>query len=537
MSNSLLNSARILIVDDEQANLDVLSGLLELQGYANILTTRNPLEVTSLVKQENPDLILLDLMMEPINGFAVMEELKSTYEKMRYLPILMLTADINAETRQKALSGGANDFLTKPFDLIEVGLRIRNLLENRFLHLEQENINQVLERKVKERTQELIKAKEKAEASDRLKTSFLQNLSHEIRTPMNGIMGFIHLMNMEGITSEDKVFYLHIIEKSSQRLLNLMMDLVNISRIEAGENDFNPELFIVNEKLTEVYEQYREEAKEKGITLVFNNPIEDYQGVLQADVEKFSQIMGHLIRNAIKFTRSGYVEIGYTSKEDCFVFSVKDTGIGVKPEQRELIWERFRQGDEGISRGYEGSGLGLSIAKAFVEAMGGRIWREDNQPEGSIFYFSLPKKSENEVPEQNPLNPDFDRQLKILVVDDDPTSRDYLSYFLKETNHLVFTACDGMEAIEGLKRNPDIELILMDAKMPGLTGYETTERIREFNKEVVIIAQTAYTENVNRRRALEAGCNAFITKPVDSCELMYLMRKLFTADPNNKSHL
>ncbi len=536
MTNFPFKTAKILIVDDEQANIDVLSGLLDIQGYTNYYTATDPAEVMRMVKELNPDLILLDLMMEPIDGFEVMKQLKIRYSRFAYLPILVLTADITSKSKQQALAGGAHDFLTKPFDLVEVGLRIKNLLEYRFLILEQEMMNQKLEARVMERTLELqrmnkdlLLAKEKAEASERLKTSFLQNLSHEIRTPMNGIMGFIQLMKMDDITAEDKIFYLHIIEKSSKRLLNLMLDLVDISRIETEQIDISRELVMINEVLTELHFDFQEEANDKGLELKLGNMPADYHGILTTDLGKFKQIFGHLIRNAIKFTLKGDVEFGYEIQDNDILFYVNDTGIGVKSEQNELIYERFRQGDEGVSRGYEGTGLGLSVAKAFVDKLGGRIGHSPNSPQGTIFWFSLPRESDSESQsdgKETSLNSSFTGKLKILVVDDDLTSRQYLTYLLKESDHLVFTAGDGVEAVETMKLYPAMDLILMDARMPEMDGYEATARIREINKNVVIIFQSAYTEKVNQELAIHAGCNAFLNKPVDSNELLYLMKKL-----------
>lgn len=237
--------------------------------------------------------------------------------------------------------------------------------------------------------EELYIAKEMAEESDKLKTAFLQNLSHEIRTPMNGIIGFTQLLKLKRDNPELIDQYLEVIESSGDRLMNLINDLVDISRIETGQTSYDNEEFSINSVLSEIELLFNKQVTEKGLKL-FTKMLPDNLDMAYADKGKVYQIFSNLIKNAIKFTESGSIEFGCSKKLDSFEFFVKDTGIGVEPSKSILIFERFNQADTSISRGYEGAGLGLSISKAFVEGMGGRIWVESKPHEGSTFYFTVP---------------------------------------------------------------------------------------------------------------------------------------------------
>ena len=238
--------------------------------------------------------------------------------------------------------------------------------------------------------EELGIAKEKAEESDRLKTAFLQNLSHEIRTPMNGIVGFTQLLKEGTDSQEVNMLFLDLIEKSGKRLMNIINDLVDISKIETDQLSLNFQEFELNPTLNELLLIFNDSAAEKGIVLSFASSVTDKNIKMNTDKAKFFQVLYNLISNAIKFTNQGVVEFGYVLVENEVEFFVKDTGIGIKLEYYDVIFEHFRQGDTSISRGYEGAGLGLPISKAFIEKLGGTLWVESEYGKGSVFKFSLP---------------------------------------------------------------------------------------------------------------------------------------------------
>jgi PAS domain S-box-containing protein len=238
--------------------------------------------------------------------------------------------------------------------------------------------------------QELVKAKEQAEESDRLKSAFLANMSHEIRTPMNGILGFTELLKEPGLTSEEQKKYVNIIENSGDRLLNIINDIISISKVESGQMTVFISETNVNTQIEYIYSFFKPEAEQKGLLVFFKNKLQASEAIIKTDREKFYAILTNLVKNAIKFTLQGVIEIGCVKKGSYLEFFVKDTGIGVRQEQRKLIFERFRQGSESLNRNYEGAGLGLSISKAYVEMLGGKIWVESEEWKGSAFRFTLP---------------------------------------------------------------------------------------------------------------------------------------------------
>jgi len=237
---------------------------------------------------------------------------------------------------------------------------------------------------------ELVNAKDKAEESDRLKSAFLANIGHEIRTPMNGILGFAGLLKEPGLLGEEQQEYIKNIEESSARMLNIINDIVDISKIEAGLMDINIKDTFLNKKIEFIHDFFKQEAQEKGIELIFKNSLPADEAIIKSDQKKVYSVITNLVKNALKFTRKGVIEYGYEKKGQFIEFFVKDTGIGITDEQQKLIFERFRQGSESLNRKYEGAGLGLSISKAYVEMLGGKIWVESEIGKGSTFYFTLP---------------------------------------------------------------------------------------------------------------------------------------------------
>ena len=369
---------------------------------------------------------------------------------------------------------------------------------------------------------DMIIAKEKAEESDRLKSAFLANVSHEIRTPMNGILGFAQLLIESKLSELQQNRYLELIQQSGNRMLNILNDLIDISKIESGQIEIKTETVDLENMLENLYEFFMPEAKHRKLEFSFKYNVLNENSVIKTDKVKLNQILSNLIKNALKYTNKGSVEFGVEivqmkkMKPESFIeFYVKDTGIGIPVELREKIFERFRQGDLVYTKAIEGAGLGLSISKAYVEMLGGKIFLDSMNSNGSIFKFIIPYIPDEKriilksdvKSEKNKINKN------ILIAEDDDNSYLFLSEILTTVGATVYRANNGYEAIDFVLKN-DLDIILMDIKMPELNGFETTQRIKKI-KNIPVIAQTAFTSKEDQKKAKEAGCDDFIIKPIN----------------------
>ena len=388
------------------------------------------------------------------------------------------------------------------------------------------------ENALKETLKQLLEAKERAEESDRLKSAFLANMSHEIRTPMNGILGFSELLKTPGLTGDEQQKYIRIIEKSGARMLNIINDIVDISKIEAGLIKPKMSESNINEQVEFIYTFFKPEVEAKGMKLSFNNPLPTKEVTIITDREKLYAILTNLVKNAFKYTEEGEIEVGYSKKGGTLEFYVKDTGIGIPEDRQAAIYERFVQADIEDTKARQGAGLGLAITKSYVEMLGGKIWVESEEGSGSTFYFTLPCNAESviETITQQLVSSgktDTTRKLKILIAEDDEVSGMLIDITVKKFGKEILKVRTGVEAVEACRDSPDIDLILMDIRMPEMGGYEAAKQIRKFNKVVVIIAQTAYGLSGDREKSIEAGCNDYISKPINKDELLSLIQKYF----------
>lgn len=382
----------------------------------------------------------------------------------------------------------------------------------------------VTDRKKAER--ELVIAKERAEESDRLKSAFLANMSHEIRTPMNGILGFAELLKTPNISGDEQREYLRIIRKSGDRMLNIINNIIDISKIESGLMNLNISEISIRDNFEYIASFFKPETAKKGIDLFIKNEVPADFDTIKTDREKVFAIFTNLVKNALKYTSSGFIECGCrlfktgTSAE--ILFYVKDTGMGIVPERQVAIFERFVQADVLDKKAMQGAGLGLSITKAYVEMLGGKIWVESQPEHGSTFWFTLPANQRDTIqiqPVQQALREVQSvasvSKIKILIVEDDETSEMLIRMAIKPFCRELISVSSGYDAVETCRLNQDIDLILMDIKMPGMDGYEATRQIRKFNKEVFVIAQTAFGLVDDREKALDAGCNDYLSKPLN----------------------
>jgi len=391
----------------------------------------------------------------------------------------------------------------------------------------------------KQAEQELIEAKERAEESDKLKTAFLNNISHEIRTPFNGILGFLSIIQDNDLTRSERDEYIDLTNKSAYRLINTINDIVEISQIQSGQMKMTASETNIKSLIDELFDHFVTDAESHGLEFTINNDLPDSLDCIFTDRIKLKTVLSILIGNAIKFTKEGSIEFGCdlveTSHALSLRFFVKDTGIGISEDKLQVIFERFMQVDVSNTRQFEGSGLGLSISTAYVKMLGGKIWVESEAGKGSVFYFTIPYNVEPEEKKvvknvvsdegaENKINPEISG-LKILIVEDDQSSAKFVTLIVRIFSKEVLMASNGFEAVKACRENPDINLVLMDIQMPEMNGYEATRQIRQFNKEVIIIAQTAFGLIGDRIKAIDAGCNDYISKPIKKGELLSVIRK------------
>ena len=381
--------------------------------------------------------------------------------------------------------------------------------------------------------EQLMLAKERAVESDHLKSAFLANMSHEIRTPMNGIIGFAHMLTEKGLDQDSLNQYVSIINNCSYQLLTIIDDIIDISKIEAGQLLINNTQVNINTLLLELQSFYAPIALEANIELEIVTGLEDDNCTAVADPVRLRQVLNNLINNAIKFTSNGKITFGYKVKLNQLEFFVSDTGIGISPEFHKLIFERFRQVEQSETRNFRGTGLGLAICKALVNLMGGVIWVESVPNLGSTFFFHIPLKVVENV-KQPKGNSSRKTELlnlndkTILIVEDEDYNYMFLEEILKNTGATILWAKDGIEAIEMCRLHEEIDLVLMDIKMPKMNGFEATKQIKQFRHQLHIIAQTAYAMTDDRVKAKDAGCDNYISKPIDKSELFTMIYNHFT---------
>lgn len=381
---------------------------------------------------------------------------------------------------------------------------------------------------------ELHEAKDKAEESDRLKTAFLANMSHEIRTPMNAIVGFSELLRTTNIQGPEREEYFNIINNSCSILSNLIDDIIDLAKIEAGQTTIAEDLCRPHEIMRELQRYFEEEIKKLGkpIKLVMDASI-DPDLIIKSDEFRLRQILSNIIGNAVKFTEKGIIAWGCAvEKERDIKFFVKDTGIGISSENIELVFDRFRQMDDSSIRKYGGTGLGLPVSKSLVDLMGGDIWVESQIGKGSEFYFKIPFKPAKDEPfEENKVltRSDMEYSFKnkgVLVVEDNLSNFEFIRAVLSRTKVKLFWADTGVKAVEMFKKKrKHIDLVLMDIQIPEMDGYEATGLMKKMREDIPVIAQTAFAMSRDKEKSLDAGCDDYISKPIKPSDLLNMLAK------------
>jgi PAS domain S-box-containing protein len=383
--------------------------------------------------------------------------------------------------------------------------------------------------RIQEINKELMVAKEKAVESDQLKSAFLANFSHEIRTPMNGIIGFSEMLAMDNLPTEKRKHYTEVIINSTNQLLSIVNDILDLSKIETGQITINKGQVRLNKLLIELLSFFKPKADKKSIQLNILKGLDDEKCSIFTDRLRIFQILSNLTGNAIKFTKEGSVTIGY-ELIDCYLqFFVQDTGIGIPQEQQHRLFGRFQQANSEISRNYGGTGLGLAISKSLIELLEGKIWFHSAPGVGTTFYFTIPyNRVETKISNQTQIQTSpnlIETPLNILLVEDEEINYIFIrEVFLGQPVNLIY-ASNGIEAVELCKLHPEIDIILMDIKMPLLNGYEATHEIKQFRPEVPIIALTAYAMKEDKDLALSKGFSDYLAKPVRSGELINCIKR------------
>lgn len=426
----------------------------------------------------------------------------------------------------------------KDGSLFPIELSVSKFLKNEKWHATG-FIRDITQRKKDE--EELKKAKEKAEESDRLKTAFLANMSHEIRTPMNAILGFSELLSMSDLSNEERNEFINLINSNSNNLLNLIDDIIDIAKIEAGQLKMSYKDFDLLEILKEIDATYQEinyrQNKEK-VSLVWDQKQSPEVSFINSDPHRLKQVLSNLIGNAIKYTEQGIVNFGYKILDDVNLektqkkiqFYVKDTGLGISTDKINIIFDRFRQADDSHTRIFGGTGLGLAISKNIAKLLGGDIHAVSTVGKGSVFYFTLPF-IECREPELGFDQTEIDlkninwSKKTILIAEDVESNFQLLKTYLQKTNAKIIWAKNGQEALDECKKNDSIDLILMDMQMPGLNGYEATQLIKSIRPDLPIIAETAFALAGDREKILEAGCDDYVSKPIKANELYEKLKK------------
>ena len=380
----------------------------------------------------------------------------------------------------------------------------------------------------------------KAESGNSLKTAFMNNISHEIRTPLNAIIGFSNLIILPEISNDEKVQYFSHLEASSHRLLGTISNYMDISLIASGNMEVRRNSINLRLLFLQLFAQFKPLCDNKTLVLHLEIPDQPECNLINSDEELFRKIMTHLLNNAIKFTPKGEIKFGYSiiinDIQDSIVpeipgtkieFFVKDTGIGIKPEAVALIFESFKQEEFSYNRGFEGSGLGLSIAQGLVQLLGGEIGVKSVKGAGSDFSFSLPFNGIpiGTTPEAKVDNPPLLDKPVILIAEDDESNLFYLQTILKKKHVSLISAINGKQAVELCREHPEISLVLMDIKMPVMNGLQATSEIKTFRRELTIIACTAFGMSGDEKNALNAGCDDYLTKPISRSTLIGKLKK------------
>ena len=503
-------------------DVDLVSSYLDEANIScELIHVDNEKDFISALENNDLDLVLSDFLLPDFDGLSA---LKISKEKVPDIPVVIISGELGEETAIEMLKSGATDYVLKQ--------RMERLIPSITRAIQE--AEERLKRKKAEKN--LIIALEKATESDRLKTVFLNTMSHELRTPLNAVIGFSQIIDEE-TPMQDVLNMAGTIHKSGEHLLKIIEDIFNISLIESGNVKAEKESFSLSHCISHIHDQILMEQQNSGkqhLELRFCPPPGSKEITLFSDQAKLKEILLKLLRNALKFTREGFVEFGFTREgkedKDFLKFYISDTGIGIHRDLQQIIFDPFRQAEETHTRGYGGSGLGLAISKKFVNILGGEIWVESELGKGSTFYFTIPVTQPETISKPVVHVADSIPEMKfsgkkILIVEDEDSCVMFLDVILSMQEAETIRAINGEEAVKLCQSDPEIDLVLMDLKLPVMDGYKATALIKQQRPDLPVIAQTAYAIYGDEEKALKTGCDDYISKPIDKDELIRKIQK------------
>jgi signal transduction histidine kinase len=520
-----MNKPKILYVDDEVSNLRIFKDTFRRKF--EVFTAISGKEGLTILEENKIDLILSDQRMPEMSGI---EFLKHTFEIYPNTRRILVTGFSDFDAVENAINQArVFQYIQKPWEEESLLKTIDDAL--RMKRLEMENVRQ---------KEELLIAWKKAEESDRLKSEFINNISHEIRTPINGIYGFSELLGQSDIPDEEKNKYLNIIKRCSIQLVQTIDNILEFSDLVTKQQ--LPEIASVeiNSLIDELTTLYLSINLNTEIDFTSQKPLPDSEGQILTDKLQLNNILNKLLDNAFKFTEKGKIELGYSVKDNGnIVFFVKDSGIGIDEKNQKEIYNYFSKASDPTSKVRSGLGLGLSIVQESAKLINANVWFESEKDKGTTFYVSLPFKQETIEPDETNRSKESidiktsEQEIKILVAEDEEVNYIYLQMLIKsffKGNVEILWAQNGKVAIELCEKHNDINLVFMDIKMPLMNGYDATKGIKKNNKDIPIVAQTAYSTNEDKEKAFNAGCDMFLAKPFKKDELDSILNKIFHSE-------
>lgn len=555
---------KILLVDDDRRQLHALEKLISKLNL-DILKATSGQEALALMLHNQFMMVVLDMVMPDMSGMEVARLMRDS-KRTQTTPIIFATAFSKDEVQMtSAYQLGAIDYIIKPIneDILlskikvfrdfhifqqhkqDETLRLLSELQEKNKTLEDTRMAalNMLEQANEARNQALMAQHElerslqkqlaierklkiairKAQNANIYKNNFLANMSHEIRTPMNAIVGFADLMKDSNLSVEDRNMYAEIINTNSLQLLRLIGDIIDVAKIEAGEMKISFDRCALNQMLRELEVQFNQSRLERcknKVRLVLDIPDTAPFCCIKTDSFRLNQVLINLLNNALKFTEEGDIRFGYKIRGEELLFFVEDQGIGIKKDMLKLIFERFQQALPEDSAKYGGTGLGLAICKGIVNLLGGSMFVESDLGKGSKFSFTLPLRIADEECDASEGNCIYVSELHciegktLLIADDNPGVQEYFIEVLKPYNMTLYIANSGKEAIGLYKQHPDIDLVLMDIRMPLIDGYGAIKEILQYDPNAIIIAQTGNVLQDDEQKCLDAGCKGFLAKPI-----------------------
>ncbi|MEQ1861560.1 MAG: response regulator [Chthoniobacteraceae bacterium] len=538
MTHDVLRKARVLIVDDEPSNVRLLERILELNGEPSIRSTTDSRETLSILLEFEPDIVLLDLHMPHLDGFGVMELLKSAIAPDTYLPILVLTADITAETKRRAFLAGAQDFLTKPLDHSEVVLRMKNLLENRFLHLELQDQNKLLEQQVRVRTGQLEQTLSQLRNTqtavikqERLRALGLMagGIAHDFNNALTMMLGYGELLlpHFQGNAPDRERGYLAHMIAAAEDARHIVARLREFYRPAGSEDvrvpvDLNA---IVEQAVALTTPRWKGSSQANGVQI---NVVTDLREIpaVAASASELREMLTNFIFNSVDaMPEGGTISLATRVQGEHVCVSITDTGMGMDPEQRAQCLEPFF-----TTKGDGGTGLGLSVVYGIVQRHGGNIEIISEKNRGTTFLVMIPPTTDTAVPAQEKSEP-ISEAVRVLVADDQEIIAELIAEYLRSDGHQVTLAFDGRAALEKFRAGT-FDLVLTDQSMPGLNGTQLALIIKAERPNTPVVLLTGFGDEMQASGQSPEGIDLVVSKPISQADLRRAVSRSVTAKPS-----